>query len=219
MQDEWRPDLYYYVIGKAVPGEVLFLVEAHYRRFLRRYLRDRLTLVFQVYGYCLLPNHFHLLVRPRFSEEIRARLAGPKALAEYQRAFLYGESSWSEFVAATFNAAINGYAQYFNKQVGRRGQLFVKPTLHGLAEAEAAYLWSSMRAPKYYITEPEIELHWGGETSCKAFQVEYLRQYGARMLDYDEEEFFRSLTPRRYVEAEAQWAVMEEAEARKKGLR
>ena len=87
MQDEWRPGLYYHVIGKAVPGEWMFREEAEYRRFLRKSLRDQYGLIFQIYAYCLPPNHFHVAARTLYGDEIRARLAGlRRALRPHQRA-------------------------------------------------------------------------------------------------------------------------------------
>ena len=187
------------------------------------------------------------MVRTRYTDETVHRLAGKRSLQAYQAGFLSGERSWAGFVVATFNAATNGYAQYLNPQVGVKGQVFVKPTLHGLADkggrpgeefsrklacyvgynyfkhglapAEAAYAWSSMRAPKYYIIDPEVDLHWGGEEGYMRYRRAYLERYGAQLAGVDEEEFFRALTPRRYVEAEARWAIEEEVEARRLGLR
>ena len=102
-----------------------------------------------------------------------------------------GESTWRAYVQASFSAATNGHAQYLNRRMDRRGQLFVKPTLHGLtdkgpvpgemfsrrlvayvglnyykhglAPAEAAYPWSSLTAPKYHIVELDVARHWGSE--------------------------------------------------------
>ena len=94
-----------------MPGRLPFVAEAHYRRFLRIYLRDLLTLIFQVYAYCILANHFQLVVRTRYTDEIVPRLASKRSLKAYQAGFLSGERSWAEFVVATFDAATNGYAQ------------------------------------------------------------------------------------------------------------
>ena len=239
MQDEWRPGLYYHIIGKAIPGELLFREERDYRRMLRKGFRDQYGLVFQIYVYCLLPNHFHLVVRTLYPDEITARLAGlQRGLRPHQRAYYEGRISWRDFVQASFAAATNGYAQYYNRRYGRRGQLFVKPTLHGLSTKDAAapgeafsrrlaayvglnyvkhglagageeYLWSSLRKPMYHFVELDIPLHWGTVAEYKAYHVAYLRRFGAQMLAFDEERFFAALTPRRYVEEEARWVIEE----------
>ena len=237
MQDAWRPDLYYHVIGKAVPGELLFRDERDYRRFLRKNLRDRYGIIFQVYVYCLLPNHYHLVVRTRTRGEIAERLGAlRRRLKRYERAFLAGESTWTTFVQAVFRAAPSSYAQYYNRRYGRDAQLFVKPTLHGLtdkgapgvefsktlaayvglnfykhglAPADANYPWSSLTAPKYHIIEPDIELHYGSEEAYRAFHLHYLKKYGARLLAFDEEAFFANLRPREYFEDIGEWREVE----------
>lgn len=233
MQDEWRPNLYYHIIGKAVPGELLFREEQDYRNFLRKRVRDLYGLIFQIYVYCLLPNHYHLIIRTRTADEIEAKLLSLKRMLKgYQRAYLTGESTWREFVISTFGAATNAHAQYYNRKYDRKGQLFVKPTLHGLtdkgkpgeaysrtaaayvafnywkhglAPADFEYPWSSFSAPKYHIVEPDIELHYGSVEDYKAFHLNYLQQYGTKMLDFDEERFWSHLTPRSYVEGDWRW--------------
>ena len=39
MQDQWRPELYYHVIGKAVAGRTLFTDDEDCRWFLRHVVR------------------------------------------------------------------------------------------------------------------------------------------------------------------------------------
>ena len=46
MQDDWRPGLYYHIIGKAVPGWVPYEEEKDYRRSLRLSVRDLCGLIF-----------------------------------------------------------------------------------------------------------------------------------------------------------------------------
>jgi len=236
MHDAWRPNMLYHIIGKAIPGEVLFREEADYRRFLRKNLRDQFTLIFQVYTYCLLTNHYHLKVRTRGAAEIHARLlevlARRKKLPRYQHDFLDGLIDWHTFVKVVFRSLSSSYAQYYNKKYGRSGQLFIKPTLHGLSDkgepgkvysrtlaayislnffkhglaaANANYPWSALTAPKYHLIEPDVDLHYGSEKSYREFHVQYLQRYGARMLSFDEKRFFANLTPREYFEDVKEW--------------
>ena len=243
MQDDWVPDHYYHIIGKAIPGEVLFKVEADYRRFLRLNVRDLYSLIFQIYVYCLIPNHYHLAVRTRTAEQIRHRLLSLKRRLEpYQAQFLNGEKDWRTFVIDTFRAATSSHAQFYNGEYERSGQLFVKPTLHGLtdkgsrpgelysktlvayiafnyfkhgmAPADADYMWSSARAPKYHIIEQDLDLHYGGEEPYKLFQVNYLKQYGARMLAFDEERFHADLRPREYIPDYDEWREIQARQGR-----
>ena len=233
MQDDWVPDHHYHIIGKAVPGRLLFTKEIHYRRFLRKSVRDLYRMIFQIYVYCLLPNHFHLGVRTLAEEEMRERLLPLKRkLRPFQLAFLKGDLDWRGYVIATFGAATNSYAQYINNQLEKSGQVFMKPTLHGLTDkgepgkeysrkmaayiafnyykhglmpAQGMYPYSSLRKPMYYIIEPDIEKHYGSEEAYKKYHLEYLKRFGAKMLAFDEEAFFTNLTPRRYIKDYNEW--------------
>ena len=64
---DYHPDFYqgnyYHVYNKAVGKDKLFFNKENYKHFLRRYsyyLGDKL----KTYAFCLLPNHFHMLVSP-----------------------------------------------------------------------------------------------------------------------------------------------------------
>jgi hypothetical protein len=172
-------------------------------------------------------------VRTLTEEEMRERLQPLKrSLRPFQAAFLDGSLDWQGYVKATFGAATNSHAQYINHQLGLTGQVFIKPTLHGLTDkgqpgkefsrrmaayiafnyykhelmaAEAVYMWSSFRKPMYYIIEPDIEKHYGSEEAYKDYHIGYLRKYGATMLDFDEGEFFASLKPRSYISDNERW--------------
>lgn len=240
MQDEWVPDHHYHIIGKAIPGRFLFTKEVHYRRFLRKSVRDLYRMIFQVYVYCLLPNHFHLAIRTLNKKEMRERLSGLKReLRPFQLAFLNVTLDWKGYVISTFGAVTNSHAQYINHQLGLSGQVFMKPTLHGLTDkgdpgkeysrkmaayiafnyykhglmpAEGDYPWSSLRKPMYYIIEPDIEKYYGSEEAYKAYHIEYLKKYGARMLDFDEDAFFANLTLRKYIADYGEWRAQQEGQ-------
>jgi putative transposase len=90
------PGHYYHVYNRGVERRRIFASEENYLFLLRRvkaYLADE---ALAVIAYCLMPNHYHLLLRPEKEG----------ALAHFlQRAF-------------------NSYTQAFNRQQGRTGTLF-----------------------------------------------------------------------------------------------
>jgi len=55
-------DTYYHIHNRGVNGEYLFVQERNYDLFLRLYERH-LSPVTDLFAYCLLKNHFHLLLR------------------------------------------------------------------------------------------------------------------------------------------------------------
>ena len=95
-------DNVYHIYNHAVGNDVLFKTEGNYMHFLTRiekYLIDNID----IYAYCLLPNHFHLLVRIN-----PTRVYNPRRVP----------------ISRLFAHAFNSYAQAFNKENLRKGSLF-----------------------------------------------------------------------------------------------
>jgi putative transposase len=90
------PGHYYHVYNRGVDRRPIFAEDENYLFLLRRakaYLADEaLTLI----AYCLMPNHYHLLLRPD------------------------AEGALAHFVQRLFNS----YTQALNRQQGRSGTLF-----------------------------------------------------------------------------------------------
>lgn len=63
-------DTVYHIYNRGNNGENLFIEERNYRYFLRRYGRH-IHPVVETYAYCLLRNHFHLLIRVRTRDDFR----------------------------------------------------------------------------------------------------------------------------------------------------
>ncbi len=108
-QEPFVPGAYFHVYNRAVGNELLFYQDRNYRYFLEKY-SQYISAYADMYSYCLLPNHFHLLLR------IKDVFAASDS-AEYK-------SGRSEIVARMFSHLFNAYAQALNKQVGRTGSLF-----------------------------------------------------------------------------------------------
>lgn len=109
---------FYHIYNHAVGKENLFIAERNYTFFLlkiEKYLIDFMD----VYSYCLIPNHFHLLVKIKDYESI---------LKEYARLnpnkTLNPSSSISAIISQRFSHLFNSYAQAYNKMNNRKGSLF-----------------------------------------------------------------------------------------------
>ena len=66
-------DTYYHIFNRGNNGENIFLEERNYSHFLNLY-DLHLAPITDLYAYCLIRNHFHLLVRIRSEEEIAGSL-------------------------------------------------------------------------------------------------------------------------------------------------
>lgn len=240
MQDEWRPGLFYHVIGKAIPGETLFRDDKDCHWFLKHTLRFKLFHCFRILVYCLCGNHFHLAIQTRTGEEIRKSLLTKptRSRSPSDEAFIAGTIAYQTFVHFTLSGAISGYARRYNKRWGREGQLFIKPTLHGLTDkggefgllfsrtlcgyvgfnyvkhhialADEFYKWSSLRKQLYQLVEHNYLLElFGGEKAYLTFHANYLKRYRVAFYNFDEELFFAALQPRRFDDQSGRWVLEE----------
>jgi len=98
-----EPGSYYHIYNRGVNCENIFREGRNYAYFLRLYTRH-ITPVAETFAYCLLRNHFHLLVRIRAHTQTDA--VSP-ALA-----------------SKAFNNFLAAYAKAINKAYGRTGALF-----------------------------------------------------------------------------------------------
>ncbi len=88
---------FYHIYNRAVGKDKLFFNDGNYRYFLKKYsfyLSDKI----KTYSFCLLPNHFHLLISPETNE--------------------------SEVITEQFRKLFISYSMAVNKQQNRKGNLF-----------------------------------------------------------------------------------------------
>ncbi len=104
------PGNYYHVYNRSISGSLLFYYENNYEYFLRK-LKEYLHKEVNILSYCLLSNHFHLLIKVK--EEIK-------------------EINYSKLFSNFFNC----YTKSINKEQNRHGSLFVKPFKRKLIEKE-----------------------------------------------------------------------------------
>lgn len=132
------PGRFFHVYNRGNNGEKLFYCRQNYDYFLRKYYKY-LSPVLDTYCYCLLPNHFHLLVKikeaaavlgHRDSIALRDSIAtggfstsdgipGSDGIPE-------GEAAAARWASERFRRFFLGYSQAINKQQGRYGSLFQK---------------------------------------------------------------------------------------------
>ena len=91
-------DYYYHIYNRGINGANIFENENNKIYFLKqfsKYLSDKIS----VFAYCLMNNHFHLVIRLNSEEKE---------------------------VTQAFSNLFNSYAKAFNKQTSRTGSLFEK---------------------------------------------------------------------------------------------
>ncbi|NGP77413.1 hypothetical protein G3570_12265 [Balneolaceae bacterium YR4-1] len=127
---EIEPNQIYHIWTHANGSENLFRSDINYRNFMDRFTRH-IHPVGETFAYCLMPNHFHFMIRLRPKEEIFSCLIGKK-----RDAFQKGLSN---FLSQQFSNLLNGYTQSYNYQYKRKGSLFIPNFKRKLIDSEAYF--------------------------------------------------------------------------------
>ena len=98
---------YYHIFNRGNNRENIFLEKRNYQYFLKQYERY-ISRVADTYAYCLLRNHFHLLVRIKDMDELAISLQKKKP-------------------GLIFGNFFNAYTKAFNQMYNRSGSLFETP--------------------------------------------------------------------------------------------
>jgi len=109
---------YYHIHNRGNNGENLFFEVRNYRHFLGLYARH-IEPVAETFAYCLLRNHFHVLVYVRTEEE-------QEECYQSQIPSVAGEFKPRK-PSQQFGNLFNAYAKAVNKAYGRTGSLFENP--------------------------------------------------------------------------------------------
>jgi len=176
-------DTFYHIYNRGINGENIFKEERNYAFFLEKYIKYIYPIA-HTYAYCLLKNHFHLLIRSRSEEEIKT-------------AFPLREIDAGKLISLQFSHLFNSYAQSVNKSFERTGGLFetpfrrieitnnaylgnvlcyihANPQIHGFVEDFRCYPHSSYgvyTSEKTTKLERDSGLGWFGDRN------EFLRQH------------------------------------------
>lgn len=91
-------DGFYHIFNRGINGSLIFENDENKSFFLKQ-LSKYLLCKISIFGYCLMDNHFHLIIRLNDEEKI---------------------------VTQAFSNFFNSYAKAFNKDINRTGSLFEK---------------------------------------------------------------------------------------------
>ncbi len=107
---------FYHVYNRGINGENIFIETRNYPYFLQLYAQH-IHSVMDTYAYCLLRNHFHLLIR------VKTRQEHPDLSDLANLTGLDVAKPPSQYFSNFFNA----YTKSINKMYGRTGALFERP--------------------------------------------------------------------------------------------
>ena len=142
-----KPDTTYHIFNHANGFENVFREDENFRFFLEKY-RVYIAPVAETYAYCLMPNHFHLVVRIRKREVIEEIIRDKNRTSNNFSSDNFSNTNFSKvsnfgkvssnnsssieneeiekFLSKQFSNLFSSYTQSFNKVYKRMGSLFIK---------------------------------------------------------------------------------------------
>ena len=102
---------YYHIYNRGVNGENIFFEDKNYDYFIRKY-EEYCADILDTFAYCLLKNHFHLLVFVKENVQVPRR---------------DGKGIFTLSASRQLSHFFNAYAQAINKMYHRTGPLFESP--------------------------------------------------------------------------------------------
>lgn len=134
-------DTYYHIYNRGTNGENIFIEERNYTHFINLYLKH-LESVTDLFAYCMLRNHFHILVRIKSENEILEILNKTLKVSTENRNLAKQSTSKNQinnlprkplgslpenYASQKFSNFFNAYAKAINNAYQRTGSLFEHP--------------------------------------------------------------------------------------------
>lgn len=157
----------FHVYNRTNNKEPLFTSDNNRSYFLKQYAKYLQPFV-DTFCWCLLPNHFHFLVRIKSAAAIINHLKSVevKNIKPIEKKFIEGQASLRELMELEWKCFFTAYSMAFNKEQNRSGNLFNRPfkrvevdkdshftqaviyihansVTHKLSTSFTAYQWSS----------------------------------------------------------------------------
>lgn len=126
------PGEIYHIYNHANGRDNLFVEEKNYTFFLQK-LSEYILPVCKVYAYCLMPNHFHLLVQV-MSEEVLQQV-----FQSTEKMVVYKQEELELKVSKSFSNMFSSYTQSFNKVYSRKGSLFMPSMKTEMIESDESF--------------------------------------------------------------------------------
>ena len=134
------PNMVYHIFNHTNGFESTFRSEENFRYFLKKY-RLYISPIAETYAYCLMPNHFHIVIRIRNREIIEKIILNrllSSSNSNISKVQSFGnvagvadinsidDKTIKLFLSKQFANFFSCYTQSFNKVFNRRGSLFIK---------------------------------------------------------------------------------------------
>ena len=170
---------FYHIYNRGNNKDDIFFEEDKYRYFLKLLLKY-ISPISDVYAYCLLKNHFHLLIRIKSEQEINT--------TDFK--FSTIEESKSIDPSKQFSQFFNAYTKAINKCYNRTESLLEKPFKRKRITEESflkqVILYIHNNPVKHGLTNNVKDYKWSSYNSILSSKNSKLKR--KEVLDYFEDE-------------------------------
>jgi REP element-mobilizing transposase RayT len=132
----FEPDHMYHVYNHENAKDNIFRSDENYFYFLKKYAQY-LNAITDTYAYCLMPNHFHFLVRIKSADQLMHSFVTKSPETNYKLANT--QIDFSKLISQQYSNFLNAYAKAFNKQYNRKGSLFLDNVKRKLIKDESYF--------------------------------------------------------------------------------
>ena len=180
---EILPDHFYHVYNRGNNKQRIFRTEENFRFFLRKFHEYFSEARVQLFAYCLMPNHFHLLIR------ILQEFNFPNLMRSFSTSYVKSFHSWYETSGHLFEDDYQAKPlDDENHLVQAVPYVHLNPTLAGLVKNPEDWEFSNCRAwcsdedrESFPFNDIRKQLYG----SPKDYR-EYLKQYATRKREIQE---------------------------------
>ena len=176
---------YYHIYNRGINSEDLFRSNKNYEYFLHLY-EKYMEVVVDTYSWCLLKNHFHILIRVKEENEIGFIPSKNESSIKYelqagQKAADRVHNNRRKYNPShQFSHLFNAYAQAFNKQQKRHGGLFESPFRRKCIDSELYFrdlvCYIHNNPVHHDITKNSIDYRWSSYQSAISLKPTKLKR-------------------------------------------
>ena len=126
------PECFYHIYNRGINSGKIFENVDNYLFFLKQFSKY-VTPVCDVYAYCLMPNHFHFVLKIKAKEELLLFARNELKLTKVNSEGLHAIQN---VVSKQISKFISSYSQSYNKVYNRHGALLESPFKRKKIESE-----------------------------------------------------------------------------------
>jgi len=199
------PNNFYHIYNCGINGTNLFNKSEDYEFFLKKYAKY-ISPVADTYAWCLMPNHFHVLIRIKENvvykysnadrsidavrwNEVKWETYDLSANLAVWQAYEASDSVKIPLPDKHFSHLFNTHARYFNTKYNRHGALFERPFKRKLIEHETYFqnliVYINCNAVHHGFCEHPIEYPWSSYHSVLCNKPTRLKR--EKVLDWFED--------------------------------